>query len=127
MSATSITKHFDRPELLVDTSTVYTVSGVTSGPSFNMGVSQSRETTLQVDWQNNTGVIDIIFFARSKSNMNYSQMKFIDCDGLLVDTISMSGTFGSHMMHISKKFNDIDIRFVVTSGEANVKVSAIVE
>jgi len=127
MSSTAITKHFDRPELLVDTSTVYDQSGVISGPSFNMGISQSRETTLQIDWQNNTGVISIVLFGRSKANMNYNQMKFIDCDGLLVDNIDMSGTFGSHMIHISRKFNDIDIRFVVDSGQSNVKVSGIVE
>lgn len=127
MSATALTKHFDRPELLVDTTTTYDRSGVTGGPSFNMGVSQSREISLQIDWQNNTGNIDIILFGRSKANMNYSQMKFIDCDGLLIDTINMSGTFGSHMIHISRKFNDIDIRFVVNSGQANVKVSGIVE
>lgn len=127
MSANPVTKHFDRPELVVDTTTIFDETGVTGGPSFNMGISQSREVTLQIDWQNNTGDIDIILFARSKSNMNYAQMKFIDCDGQPITSINISGTFGSHMIHISRKFNDIDIRFVVNSGQADVKVSGIVE
>jgi hypothetical protein len=127
MSATAISKYFDRPEQLVDTTTVFTQSEVTSGPFFSLGVRQSLETTIQLDWQNNTGDIDIQLYSRVKPCMNYMLMKFIDCDGQLVDRLNMSSTFGSHMIHISRKFNDIDIRFVVNSGQADVKVSGLVE
>jgi len=127
MSATQITKYFDRPELLVDSSTVFDETGVISGPFFSLGIRQSLQTTIQVDWRNNTGSIDISIYARSKPNMNYMLMKFIDCDGQLIESMNMSGTVGSHMIHINKKFNDIDIRFVVNSGQADIKVSGIVE
>ena len=127
MSATPITKYFDRDEELVDTSTVFTASEVTSGPVFSLGVRQSQNTTLQIDWQNNTGDINILVFARTTPAMNWMPMKFLDCEGQPVTKISITGAIGSHMLHITKKFNDIDIRFEVNSGQAYVKVSGIVE
>lgn len=127
MSATAVTKYFDRPAQVVNTTTTFDENGVIAGPSFNLGVRQGLEYSIQIDWQNNTGDIDVQLYGRSKPDMQYGIMKVIDCEGQLIDRINMSDTFGSHTIHISRKFNDIDIRFVVNSGEANVKVSGIIE
>jgi hypothetical protein len=127
MSNSAITKHFDRPEVVVDTTTVFDESGVISGPSFNLGVKQSLETTIQIDWNNFTGDIEIQFYGRATPKMNFMPMRFKDCDGLLVDRLPISGIIGSDLIHINRKFNDIDVRFVVNSGQANVNVSVLVE
>lgn len=127
MSATNITKYFDRPELLVDATTVFDETGVISGPSFSLGVRQSLETTIQIDWRAFIGDIEIQLYGRTNPKMKFMLMKFHDCDGLLVDRLTLSGTIGSDMIHINRKFNDIDVRFVVNSGQANIKVSVLVE
>ncbi len=116
-----------RDEQLVDSDTVFDETGVTSGPSFNISTRQSSQATIQVDWRNNTGDIDVSFYGRAHSCSNYSLLKVLDCDGNLQESINILDATGSHQVHFARKFQDIDVRFVVNSGQADITTFGIIE